>query len=132
MLALMAPAMIEGHASLAGIGMTFAFFLWAAVAAGWARSSGREPAAGSIGDPLAMGLLMAAPFLAIGLGGHGHGGGATASIGPGATPIIGLLIVGGWTALRAGGARADRLGRFGFWSCLLMMIGMLVGLSIHA
>lgn len=41
-----------------------------------------------------------------------------------------MTVVVGWTALRAGAARADRVGRFGFWSCLLMMIGMLVAMSI--
>lgn len=127
----MVPAMLAGHASLAGIGATFAFFVWAAVAAVRARGRGRD-LGGAVGDPFAMGLLMAVPYLAVGIGGHGHGGGETASSGPVSMLIIGVLIVGGWVALRAGGVRADRGGRVGFWSCLVMLLGMLVAMGVSA
>lgn len=129
MLALMTPALLLGHASLAGIGATFAFFVWAIVAAARTRRRDRGGRLGGVvGDPLAMGLMMAVPYIAVGFGGHAHGGGETASSGPGA--ILSLLIVTGWAALRASGARADRAGRLGFWSCLLMMVGMLAAMSI--
>lgn len=132
MLVLMAPAQLLGHTSLAGIGATFGFFGWAALAAvRERRRKGVGPLGGAVGDPFAMGLMMAVPYLTLGFGGHGHG--ADADVGPtapGGVAVIGLLIVAGWTALRAGAARADRVGRFGFWSCLLMMLGMLVAMSI--
>ncbi|WP_341947181.1 hypothetical protein [Microbacterium sp. LWH11-1.2] len=132
MLALMAPALLLGHASLAGIGVTLAFFAWATVAAVHARRRNRVgPCGGAVGDPFAMGLMMAVPYLALGFGGHAHGTGAdVGSTGTVAVAVIGLFIVAGWTALRAGAARADRAGRFGFWSCLLMMLGMLAAMSI--
>ncbi|MFS0894544.1 hypothetical protein [Microbacterium sp. 179-I 3D3 NHS] len=127
MLALMVPAMLLGHASLAGIAATFAFFAWAAVAARWGR--GRVLATGAVGDPFAMGLLMAAPYLALGLGGHAHGA-VSGSNGPCATMLLALSVVVGWTALRARAARADFAGRLAFWSCLLMMLGMLAVMSV--
>ncbi|MDQ0727841.1 hypothetical protein [Microbacterium sp. W4I20] len=132
MLALMVPVLFAGHASLAGIGATFAYFAWAAVAAGWARRRGGDVVRGAVGDPFAMGLLMAVPYLALAFGGHAHGGGETAQSGPVSMVIIGVLIVGGWVALRAGGARADRGGRVGFWSCLVMLLGMLVAMGVSA
>ena len=129
MLALMVPAMLFGHASLASIGATFAFFAWAAVAAVWARIRGGDVVRGAVGDPFAMGLMMATPYLGAGLGGHGHGAGGASST-PGMMVLLALLVTVGWTALRAGAARADRPARIGFWACLLMFTGMLVAMGI--
>lgn len=126
----MAPAMVVGHASLAGIGATFAFFAWAAVAARWGRGSGRVLADGAVGDPFAMGLLMAAPFLTVGMGGHGGHGAGAATVVPDAGLIIGALVLIGWTLLRARSLRAAWQERVGFWTCLLMMVAMLVAMSI--
>jgi hypothetical protein len=126
---LMIPAAAEGHASLTGIGVTFAFFLWAAVAG--ARARRRPPPPGAVGDPFAMGLLMAVPYVALGFAGHAHG---QTSGAPGAAVLVvvlGLAVLGGWLLLRAGSARADRAERFAFWWCLLMMAGMLLLMSVH-
>lgn len=127
---LMIPAAAEGHASLTGIGVTFAFFLWAAVAGARARRRSSPP--GAVGDPFAMGLLMAVPYVALGFAGHAHG---QTSGAPGAAVLVvvvlGLAVLGGWLLLRAGSARADRAERFAFWWCLLMMAGMLLLMSVH-
>lgn len=125
---LMAPAFAEGHASLTGIGVTFAFFLWAAVAAAHGRRRSSPP--GAIGDPFAMGLLMAVPYVALGLTGHAHGTAGGASGSAGVIPL-GLAVVAGWLLLRRGSARVRGAERFGFWWCLLMMLGMLLVMSVH-
>lgn len=124
MLLLMLLAVLEGHGSLTAVGVTFAFFGWAAVAAAWARHRGRPGARGSVGDPFAMGLLMAAPFVGAGVGGHGHTG-TIASPGSGLVVVFGVGVVVGWVVLRGG---AD----VGFWVCLSTMTGMLVMMVIPA
>lgn len=138
MLTLMVPAVWFGHASLAGIGVMFACFGWAATAAVIRRLRiARDPEArgarGSVGDPFAMALLMAAPYLAMGIGGHAHGGGA-ASAAP-STPamlVLGVLVVGGWAVSRGGGRRGARAERTAFWVCLVMMVGMLIAMCLPA
>lgn len=129
---LMLPALAEGHASLAGIGAMFALFLWAAVAGVCGRRRRSSPP-GAVGDPFAMGLLMAVPYVALGLGDHTHG---AVSVAPGGSAgasvvvvVLGLAVIAGWLLLRAGSARAQRAERFGFWWCLLMMAGMLLVMS---
>lgn len=125
---LMVPAFAEGHASLTGIGVTFAFFLWAAVAAACGRR--RSAPAGAVGDPFAMALLMAVPYVVLGLAGHAHGAVGGASGSAGVIPL-GIAVVAGWLLLRRGSARVRGAERFGFWWCLFMMVGMLLGMSLH-
>lgn len=132
MLGLMAPMLLAGHASLAGIGATFVFFAWAAVAAVRGRARSVPASRGAVGDPFAMGLLMSVPYLARGLAGHGHGGGGAAAPTVGWAPaLLALVIVAGWAVLRADSARGSRSERFGFWGCLVMMNGMIVAMSAH-
>jgi hypothetical protein len=128
MAALMVPAVAEGHASLSGIGVTFAFFAWAAVSG--ARGRRRAPAPGAVGDPFAMGLLMSAPYVALVFAGHGHGA-HTATTGSDGALVLGVAVVGGWVLLRRRSARAPRAERFGFAWCLLMLVAMLLAMNVH-
>lgn len=126
--ALMVPAFAEGHASLAGIGVTLAFFGWAAVAG--ARGRVRAAAPGAVGDPFAMGLLMAVPYLALVFAGHGHGS-HTAATGGGGAMLLGVAVVGGWVLLRRRSARVPGAERFGFVWCFLMLLAMLLAMNLH-
>lgn len=139
MASLMVTVLAFGHASLAGIGAMFACFFWAAAAAVRLRARPlADPQIGanaraSIVDPFAMALLMAAPYVMIGTGGHTHhggGGGSTWSMAPTATLILSALIVGGWVRLRAGVARGVLVERIDFWAGAVMMTGMLVAMSV--
>lgn len=128
MAALMLPAFWEGHASLSAIGATFAFFLWATVAAVRGRRRVGSARGGAIGDPFAMGLLMAVPYVGLGAG-HDHGAAGIAATGLGA-PWVAVLcgslsVIVGWAVLRGGSATGAFAERVGFWSCLLMMVAML-------
>lgn len=129
MAVLMLPALVEGHASLAGIGAMFAFLLWAAVAA--VRERRRPLPPGAVGDPFAMGVIMAAPYLATGLAGHAHGQGGAVAGSSAVGVVLGLVLVVAWALLRAGSARAQGIERFGFWWCLLMMAGMVLAMAAH-
>lgn len=127
MVLLMVPVAAHGHTSLAGIGAMFAFFFWAALSGARARRRPLPP--GAVGDPFAMGLLMAVPYLALGFAGHAHGRAFGAPV---LVVILGFAVLGGWLLLRAGSARADHVERFGFWWCLLMLAGTLLMTSAHA
>ncbi len=129
MVLLMVPVAAQGHTSLAGIGAMFAFFFWAALSGARARRRRLPP--GAVGDPFAMGLLMAVPYLALGFAGHTHGQTSGTPGAPALVVILGLAVLGGWLILRAGSSRASLTERVGFWWCLLMLVGMLVMLSTH-
>lgn len=123
MLVLMVPSMMPDMPMLTGVGTLFAFFVWAAIAAireRWHHS--RNLAA--IVDPLVMGLLMAAPYVAPGFSGHAH---SAASGAPLVATALAILIATGWALTRA--SRAERRARagdtgaqLGFWVCLTMII----------
>lgn len=131
MAALMLPAIIEGHDSLAGIGATFAFFVWATAAAVRRRVRLVEDPRARVGragvvDPFAMALLMAVPYVVMGLGGHAHGGSSGGGSASSAVIPLSVLIIVGWAMARADGLRGPIADRVFYVVCLAMMVGMLV------